>query len=520
MWVYPEIRTLGDFPDYYARTHPDRVALKAGGEAVTFSDFERISNQVAHLLLAHRAPPDALIGFLGKNGFDFYFAMFGCAKTRAGFVVLNWRLAAIELAAQIDDSETRLVIVEREFEPLWAEACRLLSGNAPEVIWIDAREGLARLVSTQPATRPETAVSEEDTAIQLYTSGTTGRPKGVMISHGAINRMRLCEHLEPAYEWRDGDSFINALPNFHLLHIGITLQCLYNGVSITVVRQFDPAVVLAVIATERPSLLTLTPTMLQMLLDQPAAATTDFSSLRLTLYAGSPISLGLIRRAIAVMPCQFMQFYGSTESGGAASILRPLEHDLNDEARLQSCGRPLPLIEFKIVDSQGDTVPDGTPGELFIRAPSITKGYWRQPEATAAVLQYGWFRTGDIARRDADGLYYIVDRAKDMIVSGGENIYSAEVESAISLHPSVASVAVIGVPDERWGEAVKALVIPRVGCTIEEKELLDFCRGRLAHYKIPKSIEFVQSFPLVATGKVSKKDLRARYWAGKSRGVA
>jgi acyl-CoA synthetase (AMP-forming)/AMP-acid ligase II len=240
----------------------------------------------------------------------------------------------------------------------------------------------------------------------------------------------------------------------------------------------------------------------------------------LTLYAGSPISLGLIKRAIAVMPGQFMQFYGSTELGGAASILRPQEHDLSDEARLQSCGRPLPLIEFRIVDAQGDAVPDGTPGELLIRAPSITKGYWRQPEATAAVLQHGWYRTGDIARRDVDGLYYIVDRARDMIVSGGENIYSAEVESALSVHPAVAAVAVIGVPDERWGEAVKALVICREGQRVDEAALLNFVRGHLAAYKVPKSVEFVDSFPLVASGKISKKDLRERYWKGSGRGVA
>ena len=520
MWLYPEIRTLGDFPNYYARTDPTRVALKGGGKAIAFSELDRVTNQIAHLLLARRTEPGTLVGFLGKNSFDFYFALFGCAKTRTGLVVLNWRLSAVELAAQVQDSETRLVLVERELEPLWLETSKFLGAPAPQSIWIDATHTLAKVVADQPATAPQVDIGEDDTAFQLYTSGTTGRPKGVMFSHGAINHMRLCEHFEPSYEWRDGDSFINALPNFHLLHIGIALQCLYNGVSITVVRQFDPGAVLAAISAERPSLMTLTPTMLQMLLDQPDAATTDFSSLRLLLYAGSPISLGLIKRAIAAMPCQFMQFYGSTESGGAASILRPHEHDLNDEARLQSCGRPLPLIDFKIVDGNGAVVGDGTPGELWIRAPSITKGYWRQPEATAAVLQRGWFRTGDIARCDADGLYYIVDRAKDMIVSGGENIYSAEVESALSVHPAVAAVAVIGVPDERWGEAVKALVIRRDSQQVDEVELIRFCRDRLAAYKVPKSIEFMSSFPLVASGKISKKDLRAPYWQGKGRGVA
>ena len=256
-----------------------------------------------------------------------------------------------------------------------------------------------------------------------------------------------------------------------------------------------------------------------MMLAHPKAANADFSSLRLTLYAGSPISLGLIKRAISTMPCKFMQFYGSTEAGGASSILRPEEHDLENEARLQSCGRPLPLIEFRIVDGNGNEVPVGMPGELLIRQPAITKGYWKQPETTAGVMTDGWYRSGDIARRDEAGLYYIVDRAKDMIVSGGENIYSAEIENVLSTHPAVAGVAVIGVPDARWGEAVKAVVIARQEGLAEE-ELIAFCRVHLAGYKVPKSIDFVDSFPLVPSGKISKKDLRAGYWGAEGRAVA
>jgi acyl-CoA synthetase (AMP-forming)/AMP-acid ligase II len=311
MWLYPEIRTLGDFPDYYSRHDPSRPALRTVHRTVSFSALERTANQVAHFLLSKGANAGSLVGFFGKNSPDFYFGLFGCAKTRAGFVVLNWRLAAAELAQQIDDSGTQWVFVERELEQLWDAACCSLPVR-PESIWIDARNDIETLVANYSQERPDVAVSEEDTAVQLYTSGTTGRPKGVMLSHGGVNRMRLCEHLEPAYQWRTGDSFINPLPNFHLLHLGIALQCLYNGVAITIVRQFDPALVLATIAQQRPTLLTLTPTMLQFLLDHPDAATTDFSSLRLILYAGSPISLGLIKRALATMPCQFMQFYGST----------------------------------------------------------------------------------------------------------------------------------------------------------------------------------------------------------------
>ncbi len=417
------------------------------------------------------------------------------------------------------DSAAAIAIVERELAPLWAEVCAGLA-QPPQTLWIDAEDTLERQVASSSDAPSPLAVELDDTAFQLYTSGTTGRPKGVMLAHGAANMMRLCEHLEPAYDWRAGDSFVTALPNFHLLHLGIALQCLYNGVAIDIVRQFEPAAVLDAITRLKPTLLTLTPTMLQMMLDSPQAAHSDFSSLRLMLYAGSPISLGLIRRALKTMPCRFMQFYGSTESGGAVFLLRPDEHDLAHEEKLASCGRPLPLIELRIVDAEGRDVAEGEPGELLIRQPSITKGYWRQPELTRETLEHGWFHTGDIARRDAEGLYYVVDRAKDMIVSGGENIYSAEIETVLSTHPAVAAVAVIGVPDPRWGECVKALVIRRTGSEADEAVLIAHCRTLLAAYKVPKSVEFMQTFPLVPSGKVSKKDLRAPYWRDHARGVA
>ena len=519
MWAYPEIRTVGQYPEYWARHDPDRTALRTLRRTVSFAEFNQIANRVGNFLLTRVVEQPSLIGFIGRNSLDFYFALFGTARTRSGLVIYNWRLSALELSAQIDDSGARIAIVDRDFEALWSAACALLSAP-PETIWIDEQASLEVLVADSPSHPPAAQIELEDVAFQLYTSGTTGKPKGVMLTHGATNHMRLCEHLEPAYAWQAGDSFVNGLPNFHLLHIGIMLQCLYNGVTIDIVRQFDPVAMLEAITDMKPTLLTLTPTMLQMLLDHPAAADTDFSSIRLTLYAGSPISLGLIRRAIALMPGQFMQFYGSTEAGGATMLLRPGEHDLDDEQKLQSCGRPLPLIELRIVDAHGDDVPEGERGELLIRQPSITKGYWRQPDLTAEVIRNGWYRSGDIARRDVDGLYYIVDRAKDMIVSGGENIYSAEVENVLSTHPAVASVAVIGVPDARWGECVKALVIAKPGQAIIEAKLIAYCRERLAAYKVPKSVDVMDEFPLVPSGKVSKKDLRAPYWKDHGRGVA
>ncbi|MEO0032245.1 MAG: hypothetical protein RIS94_2003, partial [Pseudomonadota bacterium] len=518
MWLYPEVRTLGEFIGYHARHTPDRRALVHGARTISFGEYDTVANRIAHGILAHGICAGERVGFVGLNSPDFYFALIATARTRAAFLPFNWRLSVPELAQLVADSETRLVFVERALADLW-NAALAQSGAAVETVWFDGEDTLETRFAGQPATQPDLFVSEEDIAVQLYTSGTTGAPKGVMLSHGGFNRMRLCEHLEPAYVWEPGDIFINPLPNFHLLSIGIAFQCLYNGVAVSIVRQFDPALVCEAIRRDRPTLLTLTPTMIQMLIDHPTAEGTDFSSIRLTLYAGSAISLGLIKRAIARMPGKFMQFYGATEAGGAFSILRPDEHDLENEARLQSCGRPLPLIEFRIVDADGNPMPEGEPGELMIRTPAITAGYWKQPEATAKVLKNGWYRTGDVARRDADGLYYLVDRVKDMIVSGGENIYSAEVENALSTHPEVAQVAVIGVPDARWGEAVLACVILRESSTLDAAALIAHARTILAAYKVPKRVEFMDSFPLVPSGKVSKKDLRAPYWAEAGRNV-
>lgn len=519
MWLYPEVRTLGESIEYHGRHTPDRRALVYGQRAISFSEYDRAANRIANGLIEQGVGAGDRVGFMALNSPDFYFALIASAKTRGAFTVFNWRLAASELAQLITDSNARFVFVERSLQPLWKEAIAL-SAHDPAVIWFDEADTLEAQFASQPETRPDLFISEEDTAVQLYTSGTTGLPKGVMLSHGGFNRMRLCEHHEPSFEWEYGDIFINPLPNFHLLSIGIAFQCLYNGVAVSIVRQFDPGLVCEAIQRDRPTLLTLTPTMLQMLLDHKLAEDTDFTSIRLTLYAGSPISLGLIKRAIQRMPGKFMQFYGATEAGGAFSILRPDEHDLENEAKLQSCGRPLPLIEFRIVDAQGNELPDDTPGELIIRAPAITSGYWNQPEATAKVLSHGWYRTGDVARRDAEGLYYIVDRVKDMIVSGGENIYCAEVENVISTHPEVGTVAVIGVPDDRWGEAVMACIVRKPGATVTESDIIAYARTALAGYKVPKRVTFMDSFPLVPSGKVSKKDLRAPYWEAHGRGIA
>jgi acyl-CoA synthetase (AMP-forming)/AMP-acid ligase II len=519
MWAYPEVRLLGDTVAFHARHAPTRLALVSEQKTIDFGKLDALTNKVAHALYGEGVKGGDRVIFLGKNSLDFYLALFGSAKSGACFVPLNWRLAAAELVTVVRDAQVHFAIVEREFESTWLEVCRACESKI-ETLWIDGRSTLSDWSATQLSTAPKIQIREDDAAILLYTSGTTGLPKGVVHTHASFNHSRLSEHFERAYEWKDGDVFLCPLPNFHLLHIALALQCLYNGVAVSLQRQFDPAAFLAGVTQQRPTLLVLTPTMIQMMLDHPDAATTDFGSIRLTMYAGSPISLGLIKRAVATMPCQFMQFYGQTETSGPVSLLRPDEHDLGNEGKLKSCGRPLPLISLRIVDLNGQDVPEGQPGELLVHAPASSAGYWRQPEHTEARFSNGWYYTGDIAYRDAEGLYYIYDRAKDMIVSGGENVYSAEVENVLSLHPSVSAVAVIGVPDDRWGEAVKGIVVHKKAHHADAVELIEFCRTRLAGYKVPKSIDFIDALPVTATGKVSKTTLRAPYWTGMQRSVA
>jgi acyl-CoA synthetase (AMP-forming)/AMP-acid ligase II len=328
------------------------------------------------------------------------------------------------------------------------------------------------------------------------------------MSHQGINYMRLCESLEPAMQWQSEDVLLMVMPNFHLLGTSLPIQSLYNGSTVSILSQLEPGKLLNVIQTDRPSVLVLAPTVIQMILDHPDAKTTDFSSVRLTMYAGSPINAELLKRALLEMKCNFMQFYGATESLGAITILRPEQHDLVNDKKLKSCGTVLPLMEIKIVDNSGNEVPDGQIGEFLVRSPTIFSGYRNQPEATSAVLANGWYHTGDAGYRDTDDLLYIVDRVKDMIVSGGENVYSAEVEQAIQKHPSVALSAVIGTPDEKWGERVVAVIVLKTGAQATAEEIILHCRSLIAGYKIPKEIRFADSLPVSPAGKILKRLLR------------
>jgi len=509
MWAYPEIRTLADIVPYHARRRPQATALISGHGRLSFAEFEERTNRVAQSILDADLPAGSRIGYFAHNRIELAELLFGAAKAGHPFMPLNWRLAPAEIAALIRDSGCALLFVEEAMRG--AIDMALADNPAPPriVAFSPSREPwLAGFADGYAGDRPVVAVPESATALQMYTSGTTGLPKGVELSHHAFNMMRLCDHLDPSAVWREGETFLMFMPSFHMTGIGWLIQNLYFGMTISMLPQFEPAAVLQAIRDTRPELVIIVPTALQMLLDHPDAATTDFSSIHSIVYAGAPMSLPLIRQALERMRCGFFNMYGATELTSAVLWLRPHQHDLSNPERLKSVGTPIPLVEVKLLDPQGQEVPQGSVGEIVVRMPSVFSGYWGKPAETAAVLRNGWYYTGDAAYRDADGYFFLKDRIKDMIVSGGENIYASEVEQALVQHPAVQEPIVIGVPHPRWGEAVKALVILRPGMTATPDELIAFCRTLIAAYKVPKLVEFVETVPRTPSGKVQKAVLR------------
>lgn len=510
-------RVLGDIPGHFARRQPDNVALSFEGRTTTYAALERQTSQVARALLASGAGPGDRICYLGKNT-DLYFELLlGAAKAGVTMVPINWRLAPPEVAYIARNAEARLLFSTREF----LDTARALSRELAGITLIpleNAGPGEPAYAAWRDAHGPgpvDHAAQPSDIVIQLYTSGTTGHPKGAMLSHGNL-LVPLAALAEAGIEWnRWGPSDIGlvAMPVAHISGTGWGLVGLYNGSKSVVTREFDPHAVLDFIENEKITKLFMVPSAMQIVLSDPRARTVDYSRLRYILYGASPIPPPLLREGMEVFGCGFVQNYGMTETAGSVTALVPEDHSLEDVPRMKSAGKPLPGVEIAILDPQGRPLPPGQSGEIATRSPANMAGYWRMPEATAAALTPdGWLRTGDAGYLDEDGYLYIHDRIKDMIISGGENVYPAEVEKVLSDHPQIAEVAVIGVPHPKWGEAVKAVVVPRPGAGIDPAEIIAWARPRIAGYKLPKSVDVVASLPRNASGKILRRELRAPYW--------
>jgi fatty-acyl-CoA synthase len=379
-------------------------------------------------------------------------------------------------------------------------ALRNLLALGPTEVGVDVL-ALADTFTPRPLRAAD--VDASDLGSIVYTGGTTGQPKGVMMTYrsgATLNQIQLAE-----WEWPERPRFLLCTP---LSHAGAAffVPTLLRGGSLVVLPRFEPAAVLAAIEQHRINATMLVPTMIYLLLDHPDLATRDLSSLRTIFYGAASISPARLAEGIERLGPVFFQFYGQTECGMTISVLRTDEHTPD---RLGSCGRPVPWLDVRLLDDDLDEVPTGEPGEICVRGPLVMEGYWNKPAETAQALRGGWLHTGDIARADAEGYLTIVDRKKDMIVTGGFNVFPREIEDVIATHPAVASVAVIGVPDEKWGEAVKACVVPRPGAEVDTAELVELVRAAKGPVHAPKSVEIVASLPVTPLGKVDKKALRS-----------
>lgn len=520
-----EFQTLADMCIHQAQVRPDAVAFLSGDNRRTFLQLDLSSNQVSHGLSTAGVKPGARVAILGKDAIAHYEILFGCAKAKAVLVDLNWRLVSPEILYILNDSETEVLFVTQEFFPLVESLLSQLAG-VRTIVALDAAHpdwpAYEDWKAAQPETRPAFEYNPDDVAVQMYSSGTTGLPKGVQLAHYSF--FRLMQGMRAAGDqWMDlnqHDTLLLSLPQFHIGGLWWAIQGYAVGAAGVIVDTFVAWQALQLIEQHKVSKAVLVPAMIQLILAEPNCAQTDFSSLQAIVYGGSPIAPALLRKAMETFGCDFFQIYGLTETGNTAVCLRPADHFPIDGPRLKAAGKPYAGVEIKIIDSKNRILPAQRSGEICIKSPSNMLGYWNNESATDQTLVDGWVHTGDVGYMDEEGYVYVCDRIKDMIIYAGENLFPAEIEAVLSEHEAVAEVAVIGIPDEKWGEVVKAFVVRRQGGEIKQRELINFARSRIADFKVPKSITFVDALPRNPSGKVLKRVLRAPFWQDQDRQVS
>lgn len=517
--------TLPDISKINAELYGDRTAFIFEERITTFSAFEQHSNQVAHALIAEGLKPQSRVGILDKDSDYAYQLLFGCAKSNTVLVGINWRLTADEISYIAKDSGIEILFTGQDFfhlaEKVAAEVPQIkkivvLRGSHP--VW----PGFADWKNNYPSdVVTNVSYNEETPVVQLYTSGTTGHPKGVQLAHYTFFRL-MNEMKKAGDHWMNlnpDDNILVCVPIFHIGGMWWAVQSFIAGSKTIILESFVGWKVLEAIQTYKITKTAMVPAMIQLCLNEPTCSNTDFSSLKAILYGGSPITPVLLKQAIQTFQCKFYQIYGMTETGNMAVCLRPQDHSPEGAKKKNAAGKPLPSVQIKIIDQQGNILPPGQVGEICIHSPARMIGYWNNEKATQEILRNGWIYTGDAGYLDEEGYVYVCDRIKDMIICAGENIFPAEIEAAIAEHPAVAECAVIGIPDDLWGEAVKAFVVLKPHHELKARDLISFLRSKIADYKIPKQISFEKALPRNASGKLLKRQLKEPYWQGRERMV-
>jgi acyl-CoA synthetase (AMP-forming)/AMP-acid ligase II len=514
---------LDDRLTHWAAANPDGECLTYLGRTWTWQQWDDRVRRLAGALRGFGIGRGDVVGCLDKNHPATVELTLAAASLGAATAIFNWRLAGDEVDYAVNDSGARLLVVGTELLPLVARirdgltAVERVIEVTPDGIGDDEYEAV--LAAAEPVGRGAD-VDPEDVCLVMYSSGTTGRPKGVM-----LRQRNLVAHTVNAldgWSFDEGDKNLVAMPLFHVGGTSYIQQGIHEGVPTVLTREPDRAS-LATAILQGANRTFLVPSVLAQVLQGGPDTVALFGALKTYCYGAAPMPLPLLRAAMEAWPeTDFIQVYGLTEVCGVITHLMPEAHrDTEHPERLVSAGTVIPDCEVKVVDPGTlAEVSVGEHGELWFRTPQLMKGFLNKPDATAEVITAdGWFRTGDMGKVDADGFVFVQDRLKDMIISGGENIYSPEIERVLAEHPSVMEVAVIGIPDDKWGESVKAVVSLEPGTTATADELVGWCRERLAHYKCPKSVDLVEALPRNPTGKILKRDLRAPYWAGHDRGV-
>lgn len=514
-----QLQTATQTIAYYAAQQPGHTAIIDADEAVSYAELDTRSSRVANALAQLGVGSGVRVAYLGHEYASYWEVHYGAAKAGAVLVPINWRLTGPEVAHILEDSEARVLFIDAD-HPLvgTTTATEILvdrRGAAPEGATV-----YASWRDRSPATAPSDLATPQTPLAQLYTSGTTGLPKGVVLPHRSFFAIRdlLGEAGLDWIDWRDGDRALLGMPGFYIGGLWYGNQAFNAGATVVVVPEFQPGPIIELIRRLEVTTAILVPTMVQSILLQPGAAPAAFRTLRKVIYGGAPVAAKILTEAIDVFGSEFAQIYGLTETGNTAVCLPPAEH-YPGSPRLSAAGRPYPGVELRLLDEEGSPVEQGEVGEVHLRTPAAMLEYWRRPEATAETLVDGWIRTGDAGYLDEDGFLFIQDRVKDLIVVSGEKAFPAEIEKAITQHPAVEDAAVIGIPDEASGEAVLAFIKPLAGQQLTTRELARFLASRLAGYKVPKRFEFVETIPRNPSGKVLRRQLRQDYWRNEDRQV-
>ena len=506
--------------------HPQRIAARCGDRQHTFRELADRVARLAGALQQLGMQEGDRVAMLSLNS-DRYLEYQWAVPWGGGVMnPCNIRWSAAEILYSLDDSGSSILLVDDTFRPM-VEQFRQEARTLRAVIYCGDGEvpaGMhgyeALIAATDPV--PDAARRGDDLAGIFYTGGTTGFPKGVMLSHTNMCSSSLALHAEGLAT--PGGTYLHAAPMFHLADMAMSMMQSIEGNSHAFIPAFNPEAVLDTLERDRVSCVLLVPTMIQMMVDHPTMQKPrDLSALKTIIYGASPIAEAVLERAMAALPgVGFVQAYGMTELSPLATVNPAWTHTIEGRkaGKLRAAGRAGYCIELRIVDADGNEVPRGTVGEVVVRGPNVMQGYWNKPELTAAAVRNGWMHTGDGAWMDEDGFIFIADRLKDMIITGGENVYSGEVENAVAQHAGVAACAVIGIPSAQWGEAVHAVVVRKPGQDVSGADLIAHCKSLIAGYKCPRSVDFVDALPISGAGKVLKTKLREPFWHGRERNVA